>query len=89
MKMRKGTAMLACAAFALMAAGCDDGRMDSVPGAEPGLEPAQAETPWDTLHPPLAPTPADPQPSDLPPADPMLPPPDAGTQPDAGTPAGS
>jgi hypothetical protein len=68
--MRRTTGSLAGVALALMFAACDDGRMDNVPGAEPGLEPLPAETPWDTLHPPLAPTPADPQPSDLPPAEP-------------------
>lgn len=54
--MRKLIASAAVAGMVTFAA-CDDGRQDRIPGAEPGAVVPEAETPWDTLHPPVPPAP--------------------------------
>jgi hypothetical protein len=54
--MRKLTAIGAVAAIVAFS-GCDDGRQDRIPGAQPAREVPEAETPWDTLHPPVPPAP--------------------------------
>jgi hypothetical protein len=54
--MRKLT-LLGAIAVIVASAGCDDGRQDRIPGAQPGMEVPEADTPWDTLHPPVPPAP--------------------------------
>jgi hypothetical protein len=71
--MRKLT-VLGAVGVIVAFAGCDDGRQDRIPGAQPAREVPEAETPWDTLHPPVPPAPGVEAPATEPPPAPGTPP---------------
>jgi hypothetical protein len=55
--MTRGITAAAALAGVLLLANCDDGRMETIDGPMPAAEPMPADTPWDTLHPPVPPAP--------------------------------
>jgi hypothetical protein len=67
--MTRGIAADGPVAGLLLLAGCDDGRLETIDGAVPATEPMPADTPWDTLHPPVPPRPAWRRPATTDPAD--------------------
>jgi hypothetical protein len=67
--MPRGIAVTAAVAGLLLFAGCDDGRLETIDGAAPATEPMPADTPWDTLHPPVPPAPGVEAPATTDPAD--------------------